>query len=148
MSRVVVPHGMGLDEHYCRRWLSIRLLSRLAEMPRRKLKDATIAEAQRSRFIDNEAEFFVISVARPLALTEGTNSSISLGFLVNDNFKHTVRFWNDTAVPEEEVNETCERCSLTKTECRERVVPPSIVRKSETRKKREKALQEFMRSVV
>jgi XRE family transcriptional regulator, fatty acid utilization regulator len=147
MSRVVVPHGMGLDEHYCRRWLSIRLLARLAELPKKKLKDATIAEAQRSKFIDNQAEFFVISVARPLALTEETNSSISLGFLVNDNFKSAVRFWNDQAIPEHEVNETCERCSMTKSECKDRVVPPSIVRRADTQRKREKALQEFLKAV-
>jgi XRE family transcriptional regulator, fatty acid utilization regulator len=148
MSRVVVPHGMGLDEHYCRRWLSIRLLTRLGEMTMKNLKDATIAEAQRSRFVDNGVDFFVISVARPLALTQETNSSISLGFLVNENFKAAVHFWNDKAIPEHEVNETCERCSLPKSACKERVVPPSIVRKSETLSKRERALLEFLKSVA
>jgi transcriptional regulator with XRE-family HTH domain len=146
MSRVVVPHGMGLDEHYCRRWLSIRLLTRLGE--KKKVKDATIVEAERSRFIDNGADFFVIAVARPLVLTEETNSSISLGFLVNDNFKAAVHFWNDKAIPEHEVNETCERCSLPKSECKERVVPPSIVRKTEILKERGQALQEFLKSVA
>jgi hypothetical protein len=148
MSRVVVPHGMGLNEHYCRRWLSITLLERLSQMPKKKLKEATIAEAQRSRFIDNGAEFFVISVARPLALTEETNSSISLGFLINDTFKSVVEFWDDAAVPTVEVNETCERCSLPKTLCKERVVPATIYRRSEMQRKREETLEKFLKSVV
>jgi hypothetical protein len=117
-------------------------------MPKKKLKEATIAEAQRSRFIDNGAEFFVISVARPLALTEETNSSISLGFLINDTFKSVVEFWDDAAVPTIEVNETCERCSLPKTLCKERVVPATIYRRSEMQRKREETLEKFLKSVA
>lgn len=148
MSRVVVPHGMGLNEHYCRRWLSVGLLKKLAAMPKRKQQDTTIVDAQRSRFVDVDAEFFVISVARPLALTEGTNSSISLGFRINDNFKSAVRFWEDASVPFMEVNETCERCSFPKSVCKERAVPPTIFRKGEVQKKRGEALQGFLKSVA
>ncbi|MBX2990872.1 MAG: helix-turn-helix domain-containing protein [Bacteroidetes bacterium] len=147
MSRVVVPHAIGLNEHYCRRWLSITLLQQLAEMPGRTLKESTITGVQRSRFMDGDAEFFVISVARPLALTENTNSSISLGFLLNDNFKNTVGFWNDSSIPVVEVNETCERCSLPKAACKERAVPPLIHRKHQLQKEREASLQRFLKSV-
>ncbi len=147
MSRVVVPYAIGLNEHYCRRWLAIDLLKQLAEIPKRKLKDGTIADVQRSHFMDGNAEFFVISVARPLALTEETNSSISLGFLLNDNFKNTVRFWNDSSIPIVEVNETCERCSLPKSACKERATPPTIYRKQQLQKTREEALQKFLKTV-
>ncbi len=85
-----------------------------------KYKTPLIA-AQRSRFLESDAEFFVITLARSLALTEGTNSSISPGFLINGTFKNTVRFWDDPAVPRGEVNETCERCGLSETQCRDRV---------------------------
>jgi predicted transcriptional regulator len=148
MSRVVVPHAIGLNEHYCRRWLSIKLLERLAAMPRRALKEATIADAQRSRFLDGDAEFFVITVARPLVLTEETNSSITLGFLLNDTFKQTVRFWNDPALSIVEVNETCERCSLPKSMCKERAVPPTVYRKHQVQTEREQALRRFLERVA
>jgi transcriptional regulator with XRE-family HTH domain len=148
MSRVVVPHAIGLNEHYCRRWLSIKLLERLATMSHRALKDATIAEAQRSHFLDGDAEFFVITVARPLVLTEDTNSSITLGFLLNEHFKNTVRFWNDPAIPILEVNETCERCSLPRSVCKERAVPPTIYRKQQIQKEREQALRRFLERVA
>lgn len=147
MSRVMAPHGIGLNEHYCHRWLSIALLKRLSERPKKKSRETTIVGAQRARFIDGDAEFYVISVARPLALTEETNSSISLGFLMNDNFKRIVKFWNDPAVPIVEVNETCERCSLPKAVCKERVVPPVHYRQQQLKKEREEVLQRFLQSI-
>ena len=147
MSRVVVPHAMGLNEHYCRRWLSIQLLQKMGAMRGKRLKGHPLVDAHRSYFVDNKAEFFVIAVGRALALTGGTNSSISLGFLVDDNLKEKVRFWNDDSVSRVEVNETCERCSLPKSSCRDRVAPPSIARKDDDRERREKALQQFLTAV-
>jgi hypothetical protein len=153
MSRVTVPHGIGLNEHYCRRWLSTKLLKDLAERQkhgdRSRValggdKEALLIDAQRSRFIDSDAEFLVITLARPLVLTEGTNSSITLGFLINDAFKKVVRFWNDPAISRIEVNETCERCSLSEIACRDRVAPPVIFQKQQNQKTREKVLHEVL----
>ncbi len=147
MSRVLVPHGIGLNEHYCHRWLSIKLLKDLAGKQRRGDKRAVLAGAQRSHFLDSDAEFFVITVARSLALTERTNSSISLGFLMNEAFKRNVRFWDDPAIPRRIVNETCERCSLSSAQCHERVAPPLIYKKQQTQVLREEALQQLLQKV-
>ena len=147
MSRVVVPHGMGLDEHYCRRWPSIQLLQEMADSPKSRRRSGASVEAQRSLFVDTGAEFFVIAIARPLALTENTNSSISLGFLVNDTFKGKVKFCNDGSVARVEVNETCERCSLPRAQCKERVSPPAIYQKHEMHKKTVESLERFLRIV-
>jgi hypothetical protein len=147
MSRMLVPHGIGLNEHYCRRWLSIELLKKLAKMQKPGKSKAPLVGAQRSRFIESDAEFFVITLARSLALTEGTNSSISLGFLIDDTFKQTVRFWNDPAVPRVDVNETCERCGLSRAQCRDRVAPPAIYRKQQEQKTREEILRQLVREM-
>ncbi len=144
MSRVQVPHGIGLNEHYCRRWLSISLLKELAERQKHGRHDDTIIAAQRSRFIESNAELFTITLARPLALTEGANSSMSLGFLINNEFKKTVRFWNDPEIPGVDVNETCERCGLSHTECSERVAPPEIYKQEQNQKIREEVLGRLM----
>ncbi|MGH7457236.1 MAG: ImmA/IrrE family metallo-endopeptidase, partial [bacterium] len=146
MTRMLVPHGIGLNEHYCRRWLSISLFKQLVARQKQGEKSygrmpAAIVAAQRSRFIESDAEFFVITVARPLMLTEGANSSISLGFLINDAFKKTARFWDDPAVPRVEVNETCERCGLSEALCQDRVAPPVIYRQQQQQKTRERVLQ-------
>ncbi|MGH7496737.1 MAG: helix-turn-helix domain-containing protein [bacterium] len=144
MSRVLVPHGIGLNEHYCRRWLTVRLLKELAESQKRGAAGHVLVGAQRSRFIDSDAEFFVITMTRSLALTEHANSSITLGFLLNDDFKKTVRFWDDPAIPLLEVNETCERCGLSSQACRERAAPPVIYEKKREQRLREQALQKLM----
>jgi hypothetical protein len=147
MTKMRVPHGIGLNEHYCRRWLSVDLLKQLAAKQQRGERPGALVAAQRSHFIESDAEFFVITLARPLALTEGTNSSISLGFLINDAFKNTVRFWNDPAIPRVEVNETCERCGLSEAQCRDRVAPPVIYRREQNQQTREKVLQQLMQEM-
>jgi hypothetical protein len=147
VSRMLVPHGIGLNEHYCRRWLSVSLLKDLAKKQKQGKAKAPLVAAQRSRFLESEAEFFVITLARSLALTEGTNSSISLGFLINDTFKNTVRFWDDPAVPRVDVNETCERCGLSEAQCRDRVAPPTIYRKQQEQKTREEVLHRLMQEM-
>jgi hypothetical protein len=141
---MLVPHGIGLNEHYCRRWLSISLFKQLAARQKNGERPAAIVAAQRSRFLESDAEFFVITVARPLMLTEGANSSISLGFLIDDAFKKAVRFWDDPAVPRVEVNETCERCGLSEALCQDRVAPPAIYRQQQQQKTREGVLQELV----
>lgn len=147
MTRMLVPHGIGLNEHYCRRWLSISLFKQLITIQKQGKQPSAIVAAQRSRFIESDAEFFVITVARPLALTPGTNSSISLGFLINDAFKKTARFWDDPAVPRVEVNETCERCGLSEALCHDRVAPPAIYRQQQQQKTRERVLQELVQEM-
>jgi transcriptional regulator with XRE-family HTH domain len=144
MSRALAPYGIGLNEHYCRRWLSIRLLKDLARRQRRAGKEHLLAGAQRMRFLASDVEFFVITLARPLILTDKTNSSITLGFLLNDSFRETVRFWDDPGIPRVLVNETCERCGLSEAECNERVAPPLIYQKEQIHKTREKVLQQLV----
>lgn len=144
MSRVAVPHGIGLDEHYCRRWPSMKLLKELSARQMRGPVPEPMIRAQRSEFLDDDAEFFVISVARPLALTENTNSCVSLGFLANETFRRRVRFRDDPGVANLVVNLTCERCPLTPAECQDRVAPPVIYRREQDREQQDRALAELM----
>ncbi len=145
-SHVPVPHGIGLDEHYCRRWPALRLLADLDRRQWSGRPGAPIVAAQRSRFLNEDATFFVIAVARPLALTEGMKSCVSFGFLVNDVFRERVRFWSDPDVPELLVNLTCERCGLTPEECQDRVAPPTIFRQEERHEAQARALAELLDS--
>jgi transcriptional regulator with XRE-family HTH domain len=161
LSHVPVPHGIGLDEHYCRRWPSLRLLAHL-DRPRRGPHPAAAeatplvtavppvvppilpVAAQRSRFLNEDATFFVIAVSRPLSLTEGVRSCVSIGFLVDEAFRERVRFWSDPQVPEVAVNLTCERCGLTPEECQDRVAPPTIFRQEREHEAQARALAELL----
>lgn len=149
LSRVPVPHGVAADEHYCRRWPSLQAL---AELDRRQAEAAGRGEtdsgpvvvAQRQHFVagtageSEAADFFVLAVARPLALRPGVNSAVSLGLLLTRATKRAVRFWDDPALPRVDVSLTCERCPIT--DCRVRAAPPVVLRQEEALDRRQAAL--------
>lgn len=141
-SHVAVPYSIGLDETYCRRWPALRLMRQLDEH-RRSLQAGPVVTAQRSRFIDDGAEFLVLTMARPLALATDATSSVSIGFLLDDRCKGTVRFWDDPAIPRVDVNLTCERCPLSLAECHERAAPPTVWRRAAAQAAKERALADL-----
>ncbi|MFQ5638849.1 MAG: helix-turn-helix domain-containing protein [bacterium] len=148
MSPVRLPYGVGLSEHYCRRWLSIRALKQLVESQKNGGALNIMIAAQRSKFLQNQDRFFNFALARPLVLTEGMNSSITLGLALDDKFKNTVKFWDDPAISDIEVNETCERCTLFEAECQDRVVlSDSYRQQKEHMGQVEHALSEFISKV-
>lgn len=141
-SRLHGPHGTELHEHYCRRWVTITILEELANHNRDKADHSPIIRTQRSHFAGTEDEYLNISLARNLSLNPKKASCVTLGFLINDDFKRKVNFWNDPDISIREVNETCERCGIS--DCRERVGKPYIFKQQEHRKVRDVALHEFI----
>ena len=121
-QRMHASHSIGVDEHYCRRWVSLRLLMQLEGAAR---GTTSVAAAQHSRFYATNDQYFSISLAHPHSLEGDTNSCVTLGFLVNDALKRTVRFWSDPALPSLVVGDTCERCGIA--DCAERAVPASLL---------------------
>lgn len=144
MSPVIAPRSIGLNEHYCRRWLSINLLNKLTEKQKKGSYKETMIAAQRAKFIESDASFFTISLARRLVLNPDTNSSMIIGFLINDNFKKKVKFWNDSAIKDTLINETCERCGLTEKECSDRAAPPIIYEQKKKQKNMQDALEDLL----
>ena len=147
MSRVPVPHGISLGEHYCRRWPAFPLLAELAAGDEDLDPEKPLMSVHRSRFLEPEAEFFVLSMARPLVLSAGAHSCVSLGFLLDDDFRRRVRFWDDPAIPRLEVNLTCERCSLGRAECADRVAEPVLARRRAEGREKQEALAELVESL-
>lgn len=153
LSGIPVPHGIGLREHYCQRWPAIQLLKDLSAAQsngnRPHNPDApAVVRAQRSYFINTDAEFLTLSTARPLALQDTTNSCVSIGFLMDDAFRNQVQFSRDPNIPRVDVNLTCERCPLTKAQCQERVAPPSLYDKEQREQRQIKALQNLTESTL
>lgn len=137
MTEVLVPYGLGIDEHYCRRWLPLRLLKKL-----RQNNLSLTTGVQTIQFVKSGARFLLLSMARPLSLAKQRESAIAIGFKIDKQSQSFIKFLNDPTIPEEMVGETCERCSLT--DCSERVVEASIISMQNKVKIRETALQEFI----
>ena len=139
------PHQSGLDEHYCRRWVSLEVLAEMAVKRKKQQEYSPIVGAQVSQYVDSKNEYFVISMARPLVRTPNTNSSVCLGFLLNNELKKRLNFWNDTSVSRKIVGETCERCSIA--DCEVRAYRPKIYEKKKKLKNRFEAVELLKRKI-
>ncbi len=136
------PHSNMLHQHYCRRWVSLNILKNLAQQ--QEDQEATpqlICEAQHSNYIGSDNEFLCISLARPVLPNTSMNSSVTIGFLVNDEFKKQVKFWNDTKITKRKVGVTCERCS--DLDCAERAAPAKIFLEIERTQKIQTSLEKL-----
>jgi Zn-dependent peptidase ImmA (M78 family) len=145
MNRLLVPSGIGLHEHHCRRWLSIRLLQELedhiAEHPSPNLTmDDVPAGVQMSEFLDSQDRFLCIGFARPLVLSPNVNSSVIVGFRVDAELKNSIRFMDDPAIPQRIINETCERCPLTAEQCQMRAAEPTLLQAEQRERERKVTL--------
>ncbi|MCP9768147.1 helix-turn-helix domain-containing protein [Lacihabitans sp. LS3-19] len=112
------------NENYCRRWISIKILDELSSL-QKKDKNQQLIDTQISNYQDAGNQYFVISIARPLNILENTNVSVSLGFEISDEASKKIGFLNDSKVTVQNVNQTCEKCSIF--DCKERVAAPTIL---------------------
>ncbi|MGM0589998.1 MAG: helix-turn-helix domain-containing protein [Bacteroidota bacterium] len=144
LSRLHNPHSIP-NEHYCRRWISITLLQDLERELKVKRYTDPLVGVQRSYYTNTDHEYFCISLARPLSLSEQTNSCVTIGLAMDESFKRRVRFWNDDAVHVREVNESCERCGIS--DCKVRASQPTVHQHDQKIKARKEALQSLMKSL-
>jgi len=125
LNKLHNPHGNKLEEHYCRRWITIEVLEALNKKQVEQKENSNIIMAQRSSYVDSDNEYLCISIARSMYPTPRSNSSVTIGLLVNDKLKKSIAFLNDEKISTKKVNATCERCDLT--DCKERAAEASIV---------------------
>ena len=72
-----------------------------------------------------------------MVLSPGMASSVIIGFRVDAELRHTIRFLDDPAIPHDIIHETCQRCPLTPEQCAVRAAPPAILeaRREQTARK-------------
>ncbi|MFY8020174.1 MAG: helix-turn-helix domain-containing protein [Bacteroidia bacterium] len=141
------PHASGLGKHYCRRWAAIRSLAELTKQreKRRGIVTKPLIHVQRSKYLDTDFEYLLISIARPHQIDENLNSSISIGFLVNKDLLEKIKFAEDPAIIRSEVNHICETCSVSN--CKDRAAKPYDLEESIRKKKQEETLNAFFKSL-
>ena len=131
LARLHNPHGNELHEHYCRRWVSLRLLAEARALPLPDTAEApvTVAGAQKSRYFGTEDEYLCFTLARAGTPTQPA-LSVTVGLRCDEALRTQVRFLADPALPFRIVNETCERCPIVDCESRA-AAPVEIVRQAE-----------------
>jgi XRE family transcriptional regulator, fatty acid utilization regulator len=157
------PHGNGLDEHYCRRWISISLLQDLQntedneELVPILIREEGFSEKnsksvqnsedngykigiQKSRYFQTDDEYICFTVAR--RSSKARNASLTIGILMDAEAQKRIRFLNDPDIPNREVSTTCERCAVAN--CAERAAEPSVIQRRESRSRLNEALGKIL----
>lgn len=145
MNELLLPSGISLHEHHCRRWLAVRLLrDMVAKGPLDAFNDTPLIGVQISEFLETNERFLCLGFARPLVLSPNVGSSVVVGFHIDSDLRRTVRFVEDPSIPVVIINETCERCPLVRGQCAVRGAEPTILREEEKRAERKTALNKLM----
>ena len=113
MSNIRIPQGVGLNEHFCRKWLAVNIMEDVDNLTPGKI----IIRSQCSKFLDEDGLYFCISAAYSLALKKGIFSSVSIGFKITDKATNVIKFLDNPDQYREKLGHTCERCGLTEGDC-------------------------------
>ena len=135
------PHGNGLDEFYCRRWISISLLKELKIKQDNSPNSAndSIVGIQRSQYFETSDEYLCFTIARP---SGNKNISITIGILIDNESKQKIKFLTDSTISSREVSTTCERCGVK--DCKERAIEPIVVINKQKRAKINDTLKKIL----
>jgi len=136
------PHSNSLDEHYCRRWVSISLLEDLRDMQREGKYVDTIVRAQISSYVGSDDRYLCLTIARPAYPSPNENVSVTIGLLITEELQKKIAFLNDPAIQHTEVHTTCERCAIR--DCAVRACEPIILQKRQQIREIEDRLQRLI----
>lgn len=142
LAKLHSPHANEINEHYCRRWVSLSVLKELEARQRAGENPAAIADFQRSSYVGSREEYLILSLARPNAPSPG-NVSVSLGIQIDERLRRRVAALSGERIPLRTVNETCERCPLA--DCAERAAPPTVIERDERRAAMRRAVDELIK---
>lgn len=132
LSQLHNPYANALNEHYCRRWVSIDSLKQVAVLQEKKKFRQPLIDVQISQYWQTHNRYFVFSFAKPKSKTGDEMVSVSIGLLIDQKLQQRMPFVNDRSIPVKTVHTTCERCGIT--DCKERAAPPSVIEKEERQK--------------
>ena len=139
LSRAHSPHANGLNEHYCRRWLAIRMIKQLRATSRMGDANEIITGAQISKYFGTEDDYFCLSLAFPNISNPVESISVTIGFYIETNLKKRIKFIDDPDIKSRIVNNTCERCAWA--ECEDRIAPPEYIEKVRQQEEIVKAME-------
>jgi hypothetical protein len=138
LSRIHQPYANELNEHYCRRWVSVKAMKQLRTLQQLDKAAAFVCDAQISKYWETDLSYFVLTVAKPNSMNPKESISVTIGILLDENARRLFRFLDDPNLSTVVVNTTCERCSML--ECSERAVAPAVIERQNEAKETERAL--------
>ncbi|MGB3464615.1 MAG: XRE family transcriptional regulator [Cyclobacteriaceae bacterium] len=135
LSKLHSPYGNEMDEHYCRRWISVGIIDEFKEKGHRQ----PIARLQISKYYNTKNQYLCLSIANPNSSDSDEVMSLTVGFQIDKKLREGIDVLEDPKITEREVHTTCERCPIA--DCQERAAPPWKYEKQKKEAEIEKALE-------
>ena len=131
------PHANEMNEHYCRRWVSIKTIeAAIAE------KKSHYFGAQISRYDNSNNEYLVFSSATDDPFKKDCLRSISVGILISPAMKKKFKFIDNESIKRQIVGVTCETCAVKN--CEERASPPVQLEQKKRNENTDMIVQQYM----
>ena len=130
------PRANETKEHYCRRWVSLKVLKDIS-----KSKKAHEFDIQISNYQGDDAKYLVLSSATKDPFRDNQYRSITIGLLINRQLERKLNFLGDKTIKTQEVGVTCERCKIKN--CEVRQTPRIVLEKKAKNKKIESIVAEL-----
>jgi predicted transcriptional regulator len=130
------PHANDKNEHYCRRWVSLKMLKDISKSNKEHEFDIQI-----SNYHNDGMKYLVLSSATKDPFKENHYRSISVGLLINRQLQRKLNFIADPKIETQEVGVTCERCAIK--DCMVRQAPAVALEKAAKNKKTEMIVKEL-----
>ncbi|WP_073087440.1 helix-turn-helix domain-containing protein [Winogradskyella jejuensis] len=125
------PRANESNEHYCQRWISLKVLKAISQS-----NSEHEFGAQISYYPEDQKSYLVLASATTDPFKTNSFRSISIGIELNTQLERKTNFIKDKSLKPVEVGVTCERCSILNCELRQ--VEPVIIK---TKNKEEKTAQ-------
>ena len=119
LEKNLTPRARETNEHYCRRWASLRALKNIA------LNNTPHEfEIQVSNFTKEGSKYLIFSSAIQDPFKDYHYRSVSIGIEINKTTEKKIRSLSEGNIETKAVGVTCERCSIQ--DCKERIAEPTI----------------------
>jgi predicted transcriptional regulator/transcriptional regulator with XRE-family HTH domain len=132
------PRATGTNEHYCRRWVSLKVLDRLANRSSGHEFDLQI-----SHYPKEDQKYLVLASAIKDPFKKDHYRSISIGINVDPKLHQKIKFLKDEQIEEQNVGVTCETCSTS--DCEVRQAPPKVLNEKLREQKTSEAVDELIK---
>ena len=131
------PHANEMNEHYCRRWVSIKTIENAMKQNKNHFFDAQI-----SRYDNSSNEYLVFSSATLDPFKKDCFRSISVGILITPSVKKKFKFIDNKSLQKQIVGVTCETCAVKN--CLERASPPIQLQQKIRNENTDLIVQQYM----
>ncbi|WP_299336238.1 helix-turn-helix domain-containing protein [uncultured Psychroserpens sp.] len=120
LSKQQSPHANETNEHYCRRWVSLKVIKMISDNTSQHEFDIQI-----SNYPDQEKQYLVLSSATADPFKSNRFRSVSIGIEINNLTKRKIAFTGNSKLKTVDVGVTCERCNIV--DCELRQAQPNVI---------------------